>query len=274
MSERPDLKTSLRAGGALFSALATRTGALASPRRGLLRPLLLAGLVAGGAVAAYAAVGQAAAPSASDRAAIEAVVHDYILAHPEIIPQAMQRLRENQLTQAVEENRSALETPYRGAWEGAAQPDVTLVTFMDYACGYCRASLPDIERLLRENPGLRVVYHELPIIAEGSLGAARVSLLAADTGHFKAFHTAMYAAGNVEPESVVRAATASGIDAARARAALESDSADETLMANVRLAQALQVQGTPLFVVGNQVLTGAVGYDQLKAAIAKARGAS
>jgi len=274
MSERPDPKTGPRAGGTLFPARAARTDATDGRRRWA-RPLLIGALLAaGGAVAAYAAVGQTAAPAAADKAAIEAVVHDYILAHPEIIPEAMERLRAKRLTQAVEENRTALVTPYRGAWEGAAQPDVTLVAFMDYACGYCRASLPDIERLVREDPRLRVVYHELPIIAQGSLGAARVSLLAADTGHFKAFHTAMYAAGNVEPASVVRAATEAGIDPARARAALQSDSADETLMANVRLAQELQVQGTPLFVVGDQVLAGAVGYEQLKAAVAKARGAS
>jgi len=265
MSQRPDPSTTMRAGGA--------TDAIERPRRRWLVPLLLAGLVVGGAVAAYAAVEQAA-PATGDRAAVEAIVRDYILAHPEIIPEAMDRLREKKLAQAVQENRTALETPYRGAWEGAAQPDVTLVAFMDYACGYCRASLPDIDRLVREDPKLRVVYHELPIIADGSLGAARVSLLAADSGHFKQFHTAMYAAGNVEPESVVRAAREAGIDAARARTALQSDGADETLMANVRLAQALQVQGTPLFVVGDQVLTGAVGYDRLKAAIAKARGAS
>jgi len=245
-----------------------------SGRRRWLRPALLAALAFGGGVAACAAVGHAQPSATADRAAIEAVVRDYILEHPEIIPEAMERLRDKRLTQAVADNRTALETPYHGAWEGAAQPDVTLVTFMDYACGYCRSSLPDIARLLQEDPKLRVVYHELPIIADGSLGAARVSLLAAQTGHFKEFHAAMYAAGNVEPASVVRAATQSGIDAARARAALEADDADPTLMANVRLAQALQVQGTPLFVVGNEVLTGAVGYDKLKAAIAKARGAN
>jgi len=242
-----------------------------APRRRLWTPVLLALLVAGGAAVAYAATTDKATPAAADRAAIEAVVHDYILAHPEIIPEAIKRLQAKEMAQKVAENRAELETPYKGAWEGAAKPDVTLVAFMDYACGFCRASLPDLARLVKEDPGLRIVYRELPIIAEGSAGAARVSLLAAEDGKFMAFHKAMYAAGDVEPATVVKVASKIGLDSGKAQAALKSKASDGPIVENVRLAQALDATGTPMFVVGDQVFTGAVGYDALKAAIAEAR---
>ena len=259
----------LRAGRRLLGALVARTG-----RRGaLLRPLLIAAaLIGGGAAATYAAVGtRGGAATVKDRAAIEAVVHDYILAHPEIIPEAMQRLQAKQMASAIDSHRSALETPYKGSWQGAAKPDVTLVAFMDYDCGFCRASLPDIARLLREDPGLRVVYHDLPILSQGSVGAAKVSLYAAQVGRFSAFHAAMYAEDGVSPDKVLDAARKAGLDLSAARKALNGDAGNQTISQNIQLAQVLDAQGTPLFVVGDQVLNGAVGYDALKDAIAKAR---
>ncbi|MDB5697912.1 MAG: DsbA family protein, partial [Alphaproteobacteria bacterium] len=93
----------------------------------------------------YAVSGFAADP---DRARIEQVVHDYILAHPEIIPEAMKRLQEGEIAKAVEAHRARFETPFAGAWAGAKKGDVVLVEFFDYACGFCRASNPDIARLL------------------------------------------------------------------------------------------------------------------------------
>jgi len=240
------------------------------PRRRLGMFALIALLAAGGAAVAYAATDKAG-PAGTDRAAIEAVVRDYILEHPEIIPEAIKRLQAKEMAQKIEDNRAVLETPYKGAWEGAAKPDVTLVAFMDYACGYCRASLPDLARLVKEDSGLRIVYRELPIIAEGSAGAARVSMLAAEGSNYMAFHKAMYEAGDVEPATVLKVAGKVGLDSAKARAALDSKAGDGEIMGNVRLAQAIDATGTPTFVVGDQVLTGAVGYEALKAAIAKAR---
>ncbi|WP_443971774.1 DsbA family protein [Sphingobium sp. CR28] len=271
-SAKPGLSDWRRAGGRLVGALFASTGPALRRRGG--RALLLAGvsaaLLGGGAVAGYAAAGAGDVPPA-ERARIEAVVREYILAHPEIIPEAIERLKDQRLAGAIDENRKALETPYRGAWEGAAEPEVVLVEFFDYACGYCRASLPDIARLLKENPKLRVVYRELPVITEGSADAARVSLLAAEEGKYPRFHAAMYAAGGVDKAKVLAAAKAAGIDEAKAKAALASDSRDGEISGNVRLAQSLQGSGTPLFVVGDKVMEGAVGYEALQKAINEAR---
>ncbi|MGF7169584.1 protein-disulfide isomerase [Sphingobium xanthum] len=270
MTDRPTLKTILRAGGVILSALTTRTGT--RTRRRLVAPTLIAMLVTGGAAVAYAAAdSESKAVAATDRAAIEAIVRDYILEHPEIIPEAVKRLQAREAAAKIDENRAELETPYKGAWEGAERPRVTLVAFMDYACGYCRASLPDLQRLVKDNPDLRIVYHELPVITQGSAGAAKVSMLAAEAGKFTSFHQAMYAAGGVESDLVLKAAAKAGLDAAQAKAALGDSSRDEALMGNIRLAQALGGEGTPLFVVGDEMFNGQVGYDVLKAAIQKAR---
>ena len=124
------------------------------------------------------AVQAPAAVTATDKSAIEKIVHDYILEHPEIIPQAIERLQAKRMSSTIADNRMALEKPYAGAWEGAANADVTVVEFFDYACGYCRASLPDLAKLVGSDAKVKIVYRELPILSEESSDAAKVSLLA------------------------------------------------------------------------------------------------
>lgn len=223
---------------------------------------------AGAALAAQAP----AAVNPSDRAAIERIVHDYILEHPEIIPQAVEKLQAKRMSSLIESSRGALEKPYAGAWEGAANPDVTVVEFFDYACGYCRASLPDIARLVQGDAKVRIVYRELPILSDESGDAAKVSLLAAERGQYMAYHKALYGAGKVTRDTIVAAAAKAGIARSEAEAAIASSKYDAEIAANIALAQKLQATGTPTFVIGDQVLNGAVGFDALKEGVASARG--
>jgi len=213
----------------------------------------------------------AASVSTGDKAAIEKIVRDYILEHPEIIPQAVERLQAKRMTDNIDASRKAIETPYAGAWEGAAQGDVTLVEFFDYACGYCRASLADLSRLVGEDKKLKVVYRELPILSDDSADAAKVSLLAAEKGQYMPFHRALYDAGKVTRDSILKAAASIGIGKAEAEAAIASSKYDGEIQSNIALAQRLQATGTPTFVIGDQVLNGAVGYDTLKKAVETAR---
>ncbi|WP_176592650.1 DsbA family protein [Sphingobium sp. EM0848] len=209
---------------------------------------------------------------ATDKAAIEQIVHDYILEHPEIIPQAVEKLQAKRMAGTIDASRKTIETPYAGAWEGAADGDVTVVEFFDYACGYCRASLPDLARLVGEDKKIKVVYRELPILSDASIDAARVSLLAAEKNQYMPYHRALYAAGKVTRETILAAAAKVGIDAKAAQAAIASTKYNEEIQSNIGLAQKLQASGTPTFVIGNQVLNGAVGYDALKTAVTAARG--
>ena len=197
----------------------------------------------------------------------ERLVREALLSNPEMIIEAGDALRDKQYAQTLAPIRASLETPFHSSWKGAAKPDVTLTYFFDYSCGYCRQSNPDIERLIAEDKGLRVVYRELPILGPDSVAAARVSLAASKAGKFTAYHDALYAAGRPGPDTIAIAARAAGVPAQPG-----NDPAQEAeLQANMGLASQLGATGTPLFVVGDRVINSAVGYDGLKEAIEAAR---
>jgi protein-disulfide isomerase len=186
---------------------------------------------------------------------------------PEILVAGSEALQAKQNRESVKDIRAALETPYSSSWKGASKPEVVMTYFYDYACGYCRQSNPDIERLIAEDKGLRVVYRELPILGPDSVAAARVSLAASKAGKFAAFHDALYAAGRPGPQTISAAANAAGITPNQ----VNDPSIEAEIQNNMRLAQQLRASGTPLFVVGDEIFNAAVGYDALKKAIAKAR---
>lgn len=198
------------------------------------------------------------------------LVREALRRQPEMLIEASDALRDRQFAPVLAANRAALETPFGSSWQGAAKPEVTLVEFYDYACGYCKASLPVIDRLLKEDPGLRVVYREFPILGPQSEAASRLALAASRAGRFQRFHDALYAAGRPSPETLRQAAGAAGIPFVPPQA----PEIDAELRRNYQLANTLGATGTPLFVVGDRVLNGAVGYDVLKQAIEHARTAS
>ena len=174
--------------------------------------------LAGAAIGAGAVVGydRIAAPDAASRTQIERVVHDYVLAHPEIIPEAMRRLQDRENGSIVAANRAAIVEPFGSAWAGNPKGDVTLVEYFDYNCGYCRAALPVIDQLLKDDPRVRIVYRDFPILAPSSRDAARVSLAAAQQGKYRAFHDALYAAGPVSAATIAAAAAQTGVAVAPA----------------------------------------------------------
>ncbi len=205
----------------------------------------------------------------SDRAAIETIVHDYILNHPEIIPEALQVLDDRKAAQTIATNRAAIETPFGYATEGNPHGDVTLVEFFDYNCGYCRASVADTTRLLAEDKQLRVVYRELPVLGAESDAAALTSLSIAQcqTG-WAAFHRAVYAEGDASQAALFKIMRKLGVSACEARS---NQIWRAEISNNLNVAQQLRISGTPSWVIGSKLLSGAVGYDELKAAIAAVR---
>jgi protein-disulfide isomerase len=228
----------------------------------------VAGLLIGGGAVALAGGGKGAGASAGDER-IAQLVKETILENPEILPQAMERLEQKQAGAAIDANREEIETPFGSAWAGAEDGDVVLVEFFDYACGYCRASNPVIDRLLAEDRKLKVVWREWPVLGPDSLAAAEVSLAAAAQGKFRPFYQALFDQGRPQPGAVAAARRQLGIGAGPSRAVLQAE-----LEKNHRLATALRATGTPAFVVGDQVLHGAHGYEDLKAAIEEARARS
>jgi protein-disulfide isomerase len=230
------------------------------PKRGILGVAVVGGIIGSALTAALLVF---AAPNyLSNR-----IVRQGLLSDPRILSDTIDALRNAQYAPVLTANRAAIETPFGSSWKGAAQPQVTLVEFYDYACPYCKASNPQLDRLLREDKGLRVVYRELPILGPDSLTAARVSLAASKAGRFTQFHDALWAAGRPAADTIATAAQSAGV----ASAPPNDPVIEAELKRNFTLAGQLGATGTPLFVVGDRVLNGAVGYAALKQAIAQAR---
>jgi protein-disulfide isomerase len=209
-----------------------------------------------------------------ERAAIEGVVRDYILAHPEILPEAMERLQSKGAAGRISQQRAAIETPFAGAVLGNPNGSLTLVQFTDYACTYCRQSTADLAALVATHPELKVVVRELPILSPASEDAARMALAAAGQGRYAAFHQAMFANGKPDATSIAAAARAAGVDPAAAQAMARGGEVSGEPARNLELARQLGISGTPAWVVGDRLLIGAVGREALERALAEARGAA
>jgi len=230
------------------------------PSSGRLGAAVLGGIV--GAVLAAALLVFAIPQLAGSR-----LVRAGLMADPQVLVDAGEALRDRQYAPVLARYRAEIETPFGTSWKGSSKPDVVLVEFYDYACPYCKASNPALERLIKEDPGLRVVYRELPILGPASVEAARMSLAASKAGRFVQFHDTLWAAGKPSAQTVAAASRAAGIPAKLAG----SPDIDAEIQKNYQLASALGATGTPMFVVGNRVLNSAVGYEKLKEAVADAR---
>jgi protein-disulfide isomerase len=195
------------------------------------------------------------------------IVRQGMLADPQILADAADALRDAQYAPVLNANRAAFETPFGTSWKGAAKADVTIVEFFDYACPYCKASNPTVDRLLKEDPKLRVVYRELPILGPDSVVAARLSLEASKLGRFAQFHDTLWATGRPSPQALAVAAKAAGI----ASQPTPDPAIEAELKRNFQLAGQLGATGTPLFIIGDRVMNSAVPYETLKKAVADAR---
>ena len=195
----------------------------------------------------------------------------YLMANPEVLPRAMEVLEQRERLARIAPVRDQLELPFPGAILGNPNGTVTLVEFSDYACGYCRQSVADVARLVAANPALRVVVREYPILRPESADAARMALAAAQQGKYEAFHEAMFELGTPSAETIEAAAVQAGVDLATARAAIDRGSFDPYLQANHQLAATIGISGTPGWVIGDQVIDGAVGHEALASAIEEAR---
>jgi protein-disulfide isomerase len=222
-------------------------------------------LVAGGAGAAAWDLSGLGSTAREDE------TRQWLMENPEVLRDMAAALQAKESQARIGPLRARLEAPYPGAVLGNPHGKLTLVEFSDYACGYCRASLPDVAALLAANPDLKVVVQEFPILTPESADAARMALAAADQGKYEAFHNAMYAAGRPGPETIVRAAQQAKLDLPAARAAIKSGKYESELVDNHALAEQLGFNGTPSWVIGNEAFSGAVGHTELNAAVLRAR---
>lgn len=206
-------------------------------------------------------------------------VRKYILENPEVIAEAVERLRARQRSAQQRAAKLALKKHTKELYQdpdspvgGNAKGEVTLVEFFDYNCPYCRRVAPTMTKLIRSDPQIRVVYKEFPILGPNSLSAAKVALAAQRQNKYLAFHEAlMNRKAPIDEEYAITVAAKIGLDIDRLKKDMQSQTIADALQRNIKLAQALGINGTPGFVVGDKIIPGAVDLKTLKAAIEQAR---
>ncbi|WP_296675450.1 DsbA family protein [Novosphingobium sp.] len=242
-----------------------------SSHQKLLFTLGAVGLTLLGGVGGWAFERQRSDLGPGEKKAVEKIVRTYLLENPEILPEVVEKLRLKDSQKQLAGIAAKLATPFPGAVLGNPQGTVTVVEFSDFACGYCRQSEPVLKELIAQNPDLKVVIRHLPVIAPTSPAAAAMGLAAAEQGKYTVFHDALFATGRTDPVSVDAAARAAGLDIDRAQTASRQPQVQAELEANMAYARQLGFDGTPGWVIGDQVLVGAVGKEALAKAIAAAR---
>jgi protein-disulfide isomerase len=221
--------------------------------------------------------------TAEQRGEIEKIVREYLVAHPEVLTEAMAELEKRQQTAEAEKAKAALAThadqlfnSQRQVVVGNPQGDVTLVEFFDYNCGYCKRALNDLQDLMKNDPKLRVVLKEFPVLGPTSVEAAQVAVavrMQDKSGKkYLDFHQKLLGGrGQVDKAKAIAAAKDAGLDVARIEKEMTSDEVRASLEESFKLAEALGLNGTPSYVVGKDVVVGAVGAAILKDKIAAAR---
>jgi protein-disulfide isomerase len=217
--------------------------------------------------------------SSTQKKAIEEIVHDYLLNHPDVLIQAVQAADDKMKADAHDKAQKALSEKRKEVFDDPSSPiagnphgDVTMVEFFDYRCPYCKQVEPALEKVIADDHKLRFVYKEFPVLGPVSTTAARAALAARKQGKYDAFHRAMMATkGQINDQTVMDVAGSVGLDIVQLKRDMSSPEVDKTLKADLALADALDISGTPAFIVGNTIIPGAVGLDDLKQAIADAR---
>jgi protein-disulfide isomerase len=204
-----------------------------------------------------------------------AVIHDYLVNNPEVLREAIQALdkHDKEVTDAerqkvVASESGALFSSKYQATIGNPKATATLVEFFDYNCHFCKGALPDVTKLIKGDPNLKLVLKDFPVLGPGSVEAAKVASAARNQlpgDKFWAFHTKLLATrGPVGKAEALAVAKELGLDMDKLAKDMESPDVKTGLNETMQLADALQINGTPTFVVGKDLVVGAVGYDQLK----------
>ena len=208
----------------------------------------------------------------SERAAIEAIVRDYILEHPEILPQAFEELQRRMTAQAVEANRNALYNDPMSPVVGNPQGNVTIVEFLDYTCGYCKASAPGLQKLLATDKNVRVIFKDIPILGEVAQYAAKAALAAQKQGKYLSFHDALYAHnGRLSEDAILEVAQKVGLDTAKLKEDMNKPEITAAIGRNLKLANELGLRGTPAFIINGHLIPRAMSYEMLQGCVAEAR---
>jgi len=221
--------------------------------------------------------------SPAQRSSIETIVREYLIAHPEVLQEAMAELEKRQSVAEAEKHKSAVKehakllfSSPRQVVLGNPKGNVTFVEFFDYNCGYCKRAMADMLTLLKDDSNLKVVLKEFPVLGPGSVEAAQVAVavrMQDPTGKkYLAFHQALLGGrGHADKARALAVAKDLGFDMGKLEKDMTGPEVKATLQEEFKLADALGLNGTPSYVVGDEVVVGAIGLDGLREKINTAR---
>jgi len=206
----------------------------------------------------------------NDVDAIEKIVRNYLMKNPAVIREAMQALqaqetkeKQERAANQMKELRSEILFDPGSPVAGNAKGDISIVVFFDYNCGYCKHTLPQLQSVSRNDPLVRIVYKEFPVLGPKSTFAAKAALAAARQGKYVEFHDALMTAEVIDEVSIKSISKTLGIDHSKLQKDMADPEIDEQITRNQRLAESLEISGTPAYVVGDQMIPGAIDAETL-----------
>jgi protein-disulfide isomerase len=221
--------------------------------------------------------------SAPQKSEIERIIRDYLVSHPEVLQEAIAELDKRQTAADLEQTKAALssnaETVLNSSRQvvlGNPNGDVTMVEFFDYNCGFCKRAMADMMDLLKSDPKLRIVLKEFPVLGPGSIEAAKVAVAVRmqdkNGKKYLEFHQKLLGGrGQADKARAIAVAKEVGFDVKRVEADMESEEAKVSLEETLKLGETLGLNGTPSYVVGSDIVVGAVGLDALRTKVSTAR---
>ena len=221
--------------------------------------------------------------SAPQKSEIERIIKEYLVTHPEVLQEAIAELDKRQAVADVEKAKAAVagnaETLFNSTRHvvlGNPKGDVTMVEFFDYNCGFCKRAMADMFELLKDDPKLKIILKEFPVLGPGSVDAAKVAVavrMQDKTGKkYLEFHQKLLGGrGQADKTRALAVAKEVGMDMKRIDADLASDEVKVSIEESLKLAETLGLNGTPSYIVGTDVVVGAVGLDALRTKVSAAR---
>ena len=215
-----------------------------------------------------------------DPTVLNPMIESFLMSDPKILQRmsvaldtTLQAEERSQATTAIASMREAIFNDPDQVVLGNPDGDVTLVEFFDYNCGYCRAALPDMAALLAEDPNLRIVLKEFPILSNESIDAARVAVLVgkADVDYWTFHETLFTSRSQVDKQVALAAAADLGLSPVSLELDMGTEAVSQTIQTSYEIARALNITGTPTYIIGNEIIPGAIGIDELRTRIANMR---
>ncbi|MFI4986783.1 MAG: DsbA family protein [Alphaproteobacteria bacterium] len=220
--------------------------------------------------------------SAGQSAAVEALIARYLETHPEAVAKAIDQLQEREKSSSRDATRTAIRAKGDALFHdpadqilGNADGDVTIVEFFDYRCPYCKHALPGLLETLKADGHIRLVLKEFPILGANSVLASRAAIASVKQGKYAAFHVALLnSTTTLDEGNIMAIAETVGLDTTRLAADMKDPAVEAVIKKTYELAQDLKIEGTPAFIIGDELVPGAVDRKGLEQLVKEVRGKS